>query len=163
MGAVPLIALAAVGTGLDIYGRISAASAQEDAAQKEAQLKNLQADELLSREAMNENILRERGAEIQSRYVAQNAASGGGGGGLGGVLRLKRDLDNDLMISRREADFKASQIRAGASIESDLSSSLLSSAYIGAAGTLFNSAARTYSILSPPSAADKLVPKKGGK
>lgn len=148
MGAVPILAGAAlVGTGVQIYGQISAAQAQKDAADLKADLQRAQALELLNRQTINEDILKERSEFLQKQYIAQAAHAGSGGGGLGGVLRIKRDLEHNILIGRREAEFKATQLRMGADIEQNLTSDLLTSAYLGAAGTLLKSGAEAYSYI----------------
>ncbi len=138
------------GTGLNIWGNISAASAQAEAAERQAAMKHAQAGELLARQSINEDILHRQGEELQSQYIASFGSTGKQGGGIGGALRIKKDIDENIMLSRREAEFKASQLRAGADIDTQLGSSLMTSAILGSVGSALTSGAQAYSLFRGP-------------
>lgn len=132
MGAVPLIA-AGIGAGLQVYGQVKGASDRAEAAQAEAVLKNQQADELLSRELINEDVMR-RQAGFEELHTTQ----------LGQVLAIHGNLKEGLRNSRRDAEFKARMLRSGADIDTKLASDLVSSSYIGAGGTLLGLGTQVY-------------------
>lgn len=147
---VALLATTALGTGANVAGNVMAANAQQNAAERNAALKNAQADELLSRQAVNERILRERSEESAAAY--QGAAGlGESGGGIGGVMKIKSDLEETIMNSRREAEFKAKMLRAGADIDLQLGSDAVTAAWITGAGNVLNTGANVYNIMKPPS------------
>lgn len=141
-----------VGTGLNIYGGLSAASAQAEAAKKNAALKNQQADELLYREAINEQNMQEAGEEIISRSNAK--FSGFADGNIGATLKARQKLLDNISYARREADFKSKQLRAGAEMDLTLSSDLATAGMFKTAGTVLSSAgdyARDWGLYKAPS------------
>lgn len=140
MAAIVAAVAAVAGTAVSVAGQISAAEAQKEALEKEAQNKNLQANELLQRQSINEGILRERSVEIQKGYESSFASTGRAGGGLGGVLKIRRDLERDIMLQQREANFKAFQIRSGAEADMRLGSDVAKAGLLGAIGTSFQGA-----------------------
>lgn len=147
---IALLATTALGTGANVYGNVKAAGAQASAAEKNAALKNAQADELISRQAINERILRERSEENAASYAGA-AGLGESGGGIGGVMKIKADLEETILNSRREADFKAKMLRAGAEIDTQLSSDITDAAWITGAGTVLGTGANIYNMMKPPS------------
>jgi hypothetical protein len=142
------VAIATVGTGLTIYGELSAASSRADAAQKNAAIKQQQADELLARQSINEGIMREQADSSSHSYVAGFAASGREGAGLGGVLKIKKDLEDNITNSRREAQFKASLLRQGAEIDSQLASDTMTAGYLSGAGTLLSGVGNDFNYVN---------------
>lgn len=149
MGALPIIA--AVGTGMEIYGQISAASAQADAARRNAALKQQQASELLARETINESMIQQQSGIISSRYGSAAAAQGIEGAGIAGQLAILNNTQITIANSRREADFKAQMLRQGADIENKLASDVLSASYIKTGGTLLTSGMGAYDLYKGPS------------
>lgn len=146
MAAIPILAGAAViGSGLEVYGNIKAAQQKSDAVKAEAALKEAQANELLDREKINEGLMQEQESSIESGYVSAFADTGREGGGIGGVIKLRNQLQKNIDISRREASFKAQMLRAGANIDTTLASQQLSASYIGGAGTILTRGAEAYS------------------
>ena len=158
MGVLEGVALASLigGTALQVGGNFAAANAQQDAALAEQKLKNQQADELLSRQAINEQIMRDQAERLTGNYVTAFSSSGRGGGSVGGALRIKRDVEQNIILTRREAEFKSQQLRAGAQIESDLASSGLTAAWLGSAGAVLGTGAAAYKLLRSPSKPQEL-------
>lgn len=136
---------AAAGLGLSVVGTVLAAQAQKEAAEKEASLKRDQADELLSREAINEQILRDQSEDLTKDYGAAFAASGLGGSGIGGTLKLRSNLEQTLANSRRDAEFKARMLRAGADMQGQLASDVYTAGIITGAGTALTGGMSTFS------------------
>lgn len=153
---IALAAAAVGGTALNVYGNISGANAQEEAAQRNAALKREQADELLDRQIINERIMRRAAEKAERGYVASFASTGRGGGGVGGVLQIKEELEENIANTRRDAEFKAKMLRAGADIETSLASDAVSAAWISGAGTILTTGAQAYGMIS------KYGPAKGG-
>jgi hypothetical protein len=54
-------------------------------------------------------------------------------------------MEENIANSRREAEFKAQMLRAGADIDSQLASDSITAAWIGAGGTAISSGANIYS------------------
>lgn len=136
-GGGTLFGVAALGgVGLSAGSQIDAASAKSNAAQREAGLLNLQARELLEREAINEEIMRQQSELQQKDYGAAAAATGLGGEGIGGIVRMRANLETTIANSRRDAEFKARMLRAGAEIQGNLASDIYTSGLIGAGGTI---------------------------
>lgn len=154
--------IAAAGLATSLYGQISGASAKADADRKNAQIKNMEADELLSRQTINEGIMRDQ-AELQGLgYQSSFASTGREGAGLGGLLTIKKNLDQNLILSRRDAEFKAKMLRMGADIDLNLASDEQTAGYISGAGTLLTGAAKIYDLSRGPSNTTQSLPKVGG-
>ena len=141
-----MVGTAVVSTGLSIWGTISGAQAQEEAAQRKQALANAQANEMMERELINEQIMREKSAEAQSGYRASWGSSGKEGGGIGGVLKMQKDLAENISLSRRDAEYKANMLRAGAQMETDLYSDRVTASYITGAGTLIGGVGQGFQI-----------------
>lgn len=122
----------AIGAGMD-------ASSKADAAVKDAQLKNSQAGELLSREQVNEGIIQQQSELAQGQYGAAFASTGREGAGIGGILRMRANTALTISNARRDAEFKASMLRQGANIATNLASDELTAGYITGSGTLLTS------------------------
>lgn len=146
---VPLIATAVVGGGAQIYGQIASAQAKKDAAEKEAALKGMQADEILQRQAINEQTMLEQSDRIEKDYGASLGAVHAGGG-IGGIMQIHANTLDNIKNSRRDAEFKSKMLRLGADIETSLASDAITASYISGAGTFLTSAAQSYSTFKGP-------------
>lgn len=136
-------AAAIIGAGVQIYGQMSAASDQADAQEKEAKLKGLQADELLQREQINEQVMRER-EQVSELYTGSD--SGTQDSGLGAKLRLQRDLAQNIATSSRESEWKAQMLRMGGEADTRLASDIHQAAGYTAAGTAIGAAGKAASF-----------------
>jgi hypothetical protein len=154
-------AIAVAGIAIDVIGRVNEADDQADAAARTAAIKDAQARELLERNAINEKILRERAEFQEHGYIAAVADTGFGGGGLGGVMKIRRDLAMTLENNRRDAEFRARMLRAGADVDMQLASDAVSASYISGAGTILSQGAKTYTAYSAPSSTTSSLPKVG--
>lgn len=161
--AVPVLAVAAVvGAGLQIYNQLNAASAQAEAQQREAALKNAQADELEQRQAYNEELMRKHEAYSEHHVFNDN---GGNAGSLGGIMQLREDLRTNIETSRREASWKARMLRMGGEADMALASDIENAKWWQAAGTAFQTAGNFYSPIAAgkkPSTDTKDLPGVGG-
>ncbi len=152
-------AIAAVGAGVAIYGEIAGANSRADALRADSRNKNRQADELLARQRINEAILRDQSEFSQRDYVASFAATGVEGSGLGGVVRLRKNLEEQISNSRRDAEFKARMLRAGANVDSQLASDAMTAGYLRGTGTALTAAGSgydSYNNAKPPSTTQNL-------
>lgn len=140
---IAMAASAAIGA----YSSISSAVSQSNAHKKNADLKRLQADELLERQLINERTMREESELAQSAHITSFSASGRSGG-IGGVIRMKEQLEHNLAISRRDANFKADMLRRGADIDTRIASDAMVAGVLGGVGSLTTGAANIYSVQS---------------
>lgn len=137
-------AISAAGTLTSTVANIAGGVSKAEALKKEAGLKNLQADELLSRQAINEEAIREQGERLALGYGASFASTGRDGGGIGGMLRIKKDIEDNISNNRREAEFKAKMLRAGADVDLSLSSDSITSGLLTGTGTLLGGIGSLY-------------------
>lgn len=144
MAAAVLAGAAVAGAGLQIYGTVKGASAQAQAARQNAAIKAAQAQEIQDREIINEDIINKQSVRSQLAYESAAAGTGFSNAGLGGVLRLRQDLATTLSNVRRDADFKASMLRAGADIDTNLASDAVTASYIASSGTVLTTGANIY-------------------
>lgn len=143
---VVLAGMALAGTALSVYGQMKEAKSKAEAAERDAYLKGLQADEMMERQAINEDIMREQNERAGLQYQARFAGTGREGGGIGGILEMRRVLNRNIELSRRDAQFKASMLRAGAESDQKLASDFMTSGYITGAGTALTGATRAYGV-----------------
>jgi hypothetical protein len=155
---IGLGAVAAVGVGTKIVGDIVGANAQADAAKREAALKNQQADELLSRQSVNERIMLEQDQQAEHEFGAAFASTGREGGGIGGMLTIHKNTLDAIANTRRDAEFKAQMIRAGAESDIQLASDRTTASYITGAGTLLSAGAQAYNLYKGPSSNPQQLP-----
>lgn len=138
---------AVVGTAIQVGGSIDSASQKASAAKQDADLKDAQADELISREQINEGLIQDQSQINQKEYSAAFASSGREGSGIGGVLQLRSNTATTIANSQRDAQFKASMLRAGANISDNLASDEITAGYITGGGTLLTGATKIASAI----------------
>lgn len=151
----PFTIMAVVGTGMQIYGAISGASQQQEAAEVNAEMKRLQAKELLERQSINEQLIREQSEDDQLHI----GGSSFGSTGIGDVLKVRRITEENISRSRRDAEFKATMLRKGADIETSLASDQMTGTILTGIGTGISAGATAYSrykAYSAPSEAKDL-------
>jgi len=140
-------ATAAVGTGVQIAGQLSEALARKEYAREQARIANLQATELLERQVINEGILRERGEELITRIGG--STSGLATSGVGQILKVKQDIEQNILLSRRDAEFKAQMIREGAEAQMELESDRFTGSILTGVGTGIVGGVGLYNQLKP--------------
>lgn len=132
-----LLAAAAVGTGLSIYGQIKGAEADADAMMREATARELEATEILKRSKINQEILQEEGEELISQQEGFFARSGVTmvGSPLLVLERTAHRVAREKANMQMEAEFRAAQLRSGAAISRDMAGQTRQAGFIKAAGT----------------------------
>lgn len=151
--------MAIASLGFQAFSAISEANAKKTAAREDARQKNLQADELLYRLGVNEEITREEGQFAISRFGAQAAATGFADTGVGGAIRIKSNIERSLANQRHAVEYQARMLRMGANIDTRLAGDLGTAGYLSAAGTVLGGGAQLgyqQSQLGKPGSAKKL-------
>lgn len=154
---IPLLIGSLAGTGMQVAGGIMSANAQADAAKRSADLKNLQASELLDRQRINEGIIREKSAQAEAHTQASIYS-----GGLGYAVLQHAETERNVILSRREAEFKAKMLRENAEADLKLSSDAMAAANLSAFGTILGGASRTIAGFQWKTAPDELFPLNTG-
>ncbi len=137
--AVALPILAGVGIGMQAVGTIAGASARSDAAAKDAELKNQQADELLRRAGVVEGDIRRTGAQVEGE---QRLAAGRGnisadsGILLSALESTQHNIDRQTAEMHTQAAFNAEQLRKGADASMQLSSNEFTAGLFSGGGSL---------------------------
>jgi hypothetical protein len=136
MAAVPAI-LAIAGTGAQVAGSIVGGNARARAAEEGAKLKKLQADEVLKRSEINIRALQRQKRQLTGRQVSSFAKAGVDFSGSAiEVLDATEDqFKRDILSARREAAFKADQLRRGADIDTRLASDARAAGIISGVST----------------------------
>lgn len=151
-----LAGAAIAGVAIQAYGAISGASAQADAARFEADSKRQQADEILKREAINEQAISDTASRQSLEFGSASASQGGEGVSIGGQVQIQGYARKQLALAQRDAEFKAEQLRAGANIDTTLASDNMRAAWFGVGGTVLTTGAKAYGMFSGPSTASSL-------
>lgn len=154
-----LAVAAIIGAGLSIFGSIQQGQEKAAAAQQDAALKNAQADELVSREKVNEGLIQQQSFEAQLDYGSAAAATGGEGTAIGGIMQIKKNTAITLANGQRDANFKAQMLRSGANIATNLATDEVNSSYITGAGTALTGATKAYDYFQGPSSTPAQLPK----
>lgn len=157
MGAMGAVAVA--GTAIQAYGQIQDAQSRAEALERDAYLKRLQSKELQERQAINEQVMREQEVFSEARHVSTAASNGVEGSWFGGMIRMRRDMEHNIMISKREADFKSHLLNLGADANTALASDTMTAGYIGAAGSVLSGAGKAYAGADKPSSTAQSLPK----
>lgn len=144
------IAVAAVAAGAAVVGSMIKAKGQRDSANAQAaaaraagDAKKVQAKEILRRTKINVKRLREQGLGLQARQAAAFAASG-----VGGSTTTTLSMMNDTMNSietqikdmNMDAQFKARQLKKGASIDTTSAGQIAAAGRTAAVGSLIGGA-----------------------
>lgn len=154
---IGLAVASAVGTGVQAAGQIKSAHDQAEAQERASALKREQANELLSRQATNEEIMRKQ-LDRRMKDVNNLVSTSSSTGIALSIAEYQRDAEAAILDSHREAEFKARMLKAGADIETDLASDLVTGAYLSAGGTVLTGAYKTYDIFKPASSKTQNLP-----
>ncbi len=143
---------AAAGAIVGFVGGLLATNAQSEAADKNAELKREQADELLVRQQINDNIMREQ-ADLAGHEALSRSGNSGSADftGIGDMLRIHRDTEANIANNNRDAQFKAKMLRAGADVDTQLASDIQTAGIVSGSGSLLTGAAQAYNIYKGPS------------
>lgn len=116
----PFTAAFVVGVGLQAYSAWSGGQAQAKAAKQQARLKEAQANEMLSRMAVQETRLKSQGDAFAAQQMT-SFAKGGVAVGSGATLVAMEDthykIATEISDMKRDTIFRANQIRLGASFD----------------------------------------------
>lgn len=120
MAVAPVVAAiaGAASTGAQVAGSIAKGNAQKRAAEREAELKRQQADEVIRRSKQNVLALKRQRRTVKGRQISGFAKAGVelAGSTLEVLNSTEMEFERDILNTRRDAEFKASQLRAGADI-----------------------------------------------
>lgn len=154
--AFPLI-LAGVGAAISIYGQIKGAEADADAARREAASRELEAQEILKRTKINQDIVQEEGDILMGQQETFFAGSGvqAYGSPLLVLERTAHGIAREKNNMQMESEFRANQLRSGAALSRDLADQRQQAGYLNAAGTLLTSAYQIGSSLPSKKPANK--------
>ena len=145
--AFPLI-LAGIGAALSIYGQIKGAEADAEAMRREAASRELEAQEILKRTKINQEIVQEEGDILMGN---QATFMGMGGSMYGSPLltlaRTAHGIAREKQNMQMESEFRAAQLRAGATVSRELAGERQQAGYLGAAGTALTAGYNIYSAI----------------
>lgn len=137
-----------VGTGISLVGQHQAAKAEEAAARFNANQKRIQALELLERFEINSATMRGEAELLKAQQQTSFASKGidvGSGSALSVIEETNSMTARQIILDRREAEFKAEQIRLGASNDESLASDLRRANNLRMAGTFLSGAGQAAS------------------
>ena len=131
------------GTALKIAADRKAAKAKARAARAEAGAKRAQAFELLERFEINADALRQEGEQFKATQIAIAAGTGLAEKSLLTLMEdTNRKITREISNQRREAEFKADQVIAGADIDTKLAGDIKSASRLQTIGTFLQGASR---------------------
>lgn len=131
-----LAGVSLLGTGIQTYSGISGASSRAEQMRRENELKRLQANELLARQAINEQIMTRESGRMEGRAITAFASTGREGAGLGDAIQIHNNLLESIANTRRDAEFKASMLRRGADVGDELASDVAAAGWLSGVGTI---------------------------
>lgn len=143
-------AAAVAGTVITIEGQRREARAQASAARQNAKAKRLQALELLDRFDINSQALVLEGELVKGKQKISFASKGidiGSGSALSTIEETNAIVAKQLILDKKEADFKVEQLRAGADADLTLAGDIKSSQRLRSLGTLFSGVGQTATAL----------------
>ena len=135
------------GTAISAYGQYKSSKARATAMRAQADAKRLQAFELLERNEINVQRTREKGELFKAEQITAFAASGveiSEGTPLSVLEDTSAAISKNIADQKREAEFKAEQLFAGADIDTRLSKDVELAGTIGAVGTVAAGAGQAY-------------------
>lgn len=138
---------AVIGTTIAIVGQQKAARAEASAARENAEQKRIQALELLDRADINANALLLEGELLKGQQKVGFAGKGidiGAGSALNVIEETNSIIAKQLLLDKREANFKAKQLRSGASADVSLAGDIRSAQRLRTAGTFLSGASRAF-------------------
>ncbi len=131
------------GTVMSIQAQKKEAEAQARAAKENAQAKREQALELLDRLELNNQALIVEGELLKGKQQIDFAGKGietGTGSALSVIEETNSLVARQLMMDKREADFKVKQLRSGAEADVRLAGDIKSASRLQQMGTFLSGA-----------------------
>lgn len=128
---------------MSAYGQIKAGKAQAAAARRNAEIKRMQANELLDRAEINIGEVFREGRIMAGNQASSYAAAGVGldGSPLMVIEQTLARASEEASLIRRDAEFSAKMLRLGADIEVRQGKEMERAAKWGAAGSLISTGA----------------------
>ncbi len=142
-----LAAVAVAGTAISVIGQRKAAKAQARAARENAQQKRLQALELLDRFEINSQSLLVEAELTKGKQKVSFAGKGidiSAGSALSTIEETNAVVAKQIMLDRREAEFKAAQLRRGADIDVTLAGDIRRAQRLRTVGTFLSGAGTAF-------------------
>lgn len=136
------------GTVITMKAQQKEAEAQARAARQNAQAKREQALELLDRLDINSAKLLQEGAGLKAKQLTAFASRGidvGSGAPLSVVEETNSLITRQLLLDKKEAEFKARQLESGAEADTRLAGDIESSARLRSLGTFLSGAGKAAS------------------
>lgn len=134
-----LVALAAAGTAVQVYGQIQSANAQANAATQDADAKRLMAQEVQDRQNLNRETMRRQGEATMGNQSSQYAAGNvdvGSGSPLMTMENTLAETNRKINNNQIEADFRSRMYLISAGNEDDVANADRTSGWWKAAGTI---------------------------
>lgn len=131
-------------TVMKMYSDSKARAAEAAAARAQAEAKRKQALELLERSEINIGKLKEEGERFGATQVLSAAAQGFADIPLAQLEDTWDKINEEVNFQRREAQFKADQLRSGADIDMQLAGDIQKAGKYETASTLLGGAERYY-------------------
>lgn len=141
-----LVGLTAAGTYLQMEGNTQAARAKEKAVLEEANMKRVQANQMLERFELNAKVTRMKGREFQSTQISAFAKGGidvGSGATLLALEDTNRSVQSYLDIQRTEVEDQAAALRAGATLDEVLAKDIRKAAKLTNTGLFLSGAGQS--------------------
>lgn len=137
------IELLAAGTLISAYGAISKGQAEADAAHQKADSLNLQAQEVMRRNAINVESIKNEGESFLGKEASAELAGGVqlSGSALTNLISTRAEIQRRVYNSESEAQFEVQQLKSGASAANSYADKAQSAGYTSAFGGLLMSGA----------------------
>jgi hypothetical protein len=163
MAAYTAAAMAVIAAGTAVYGAVSEGQARGDAAEAEAYLKKIQADEVDRRAVDREKVMRNENAKTLHGIESMYAASGFEleGSPLLVLESQQGQMETEIQEMIKDSHFRSMMLRSGANIEMEQSGGYRTSGALNGFGSAFSKGAQAYSLLPKNSAATETTGNPG--
>lgn len=146
---IPLIIGALAGTATKVAGDVMSSSAQADQAKRSAALKEIQANEVMSRLALNLEDAQQQAKQFETLGAATIGATGASStASIGLAVDTELALRKQMAALTREAEFNAFTLRQEAGAQRSSASDIRNAGGLQAFGTILGGLTTTGSILS---------------
>jgi len=154
------LSAAGIGIGLQVAGSLGGAigsifggKSEKRAAEARARQLEIQAQEILRRSELNQERIRKEGESFTASQASGFAKGGidlGTGSPLLVIAETALQFDKDIAEERRQSEFDAAQVRAGAAAARRSGRDSARAGVIGAISSGFRGGARVAGFLRPP-------------
>lgn len=152
-----------LGGALEFFGNRKARRAQAEAIRRQAELREIEAKEILQRAEINIDVVRDETTRLLGEQRSTYAAAGlrMEGSPLDVATSTLNRAEEHIDNMRREAEFDANMVRIGARADRDLARSTESAGVFQDIGTIATLSARTLSFADRAGAFKKTSKKVG--